>query len=56
PLVRHACRDCKQHFKPPKFRAFRNLNVTTQSIHENKEITEILPDNNPSPPESPEPA
>ncbi|UWW15079.1 DNA-directed RNA polymerase 30 kDa polypeptide [Monkeypox virus] len=56
PLVRHACRDCKQHFKPPKFRAFRNLNVTTQLIHENKEITEILPDNNPSPPESPEPA
>ncbi|AST09251.1 DNA-dependent RNA polymerase subunit rpo30 [Murmansk poxvirus] len=57
PLVRHACRDCKQHFKPPRFRMqFRNSDVKMRTIVENEEITDILPDNGPSPPDSPEPA
>ncbi|ABQ43509.1 RNA polymerase subunit rpo30 [Tanapox virus] len=25
PLVRHACRDCKKHFKPPKFTTKTNI-------------------------------
>ncbi|QDJ95010.1 RNA polymerase subunit [Hypsugopox virus] len=43
PLVRHACRDCKKHFRPPKFRAF------------DYKTKEDVPDNAPSPPDSPTP-
>ncbi|AEN03627.1 DNA-dependent RNA polymerase subunit rpo30 [Yokapox virus] len=54
PLVRHACRDCKQHFKPPKFRIQSGNRVSTYN-DEHVDITDILPDNSNSPPESPEP-
>ncbi len=43
PLVKHSCRDCKNHFNPPRFR-----------LHEKKR-ERISKSDDDSPPESPEP-
>ncbi|ASK51239.1 RNA polymerase subunit [Eptesipox virus] len=45
PLVRHACRDCKKHFRPPKFRDFDYKTYKKEDTL----------DDAPSPPDSPTP-
>ncbi|ABI99199.1 RNA polymerase subunit RP030 [Deerpox virus W-848-83] len=47
PLVMHTCRDCKNHFRPPKFKDLskRDLNIKTMNIVKKEDVR----DDDPSP-------